>query len=52
MIAGTASRQTTRAINVDGTLKAFRAASAAGARRFVYASSVAAYASTPRTRGR
>ena len=36
-------RETTRAINVDGTLNAFRAAAAAGARRFVYASSVAAY---------
>ena len=37
------SGSTTRAINVDGTLNAFRAAAAAGARRFVYASSVAAY---------
>lgn len=36
-------RETTRAINVEGTLNAFRAAAAAGARRFVYASSVAAY---------
>ena len=35
--------ETTRAINVEGTLNAFRAAAAAGARRFVYASSVAAY---------
>src|SRR3954471_20082115 len=43
MITGTASRQTIRAINVDGTLNAFRAAAAAGAQRFVYASSVAAY---------
>jgi len=43
LITGTASRQTTRQINVDGTLNAFRAAAAAGARRFVYASSVAAY---------
>ncbi len=33
----------TQAINVDGTLNTFRAAAAAGARRFVYASSVAAY---------
>ncbi|HEX6421152.1 MAG TPA: NAD-dependent epimerase/dehydratase family protein [Acidimicrobiales bacterium] len=32
-----------RAVNVDGTLNALRAAAAAGARRFVYASSVAAY---------
>ncbi|HEX2785989.1 MAG TPA: NAD-dependent epimerase/dehydratase family protein [Ilumatobacteraceae bacterium] len=36
-------RETTRAINIDGTVNAFRAAAAAGARRFVYASSVAAY---------
>src|ERR687893_2716806 len=43
MITGTAARADTRAINVDGTLNAFRAAAAAGAERFVYASSVAAY---------
>jgi nucleoside-diphosphate-sugar epimerase len=43
MITGTASGETIRAINVDGTLNAFRAAAAAGAKRFVYASSVAAY---------
>ena len=43
MITGTAGRATIRAINVDGTLNAFRAAAAAGAQRFVYASSVAAY---------
>src|SRR3984885_9451252 len=43
MITGAASRQTIRAINVEGTLNAFRAAAAAGARRFVYASSIAAY---------
>jgi len=36
-------REVTRAVNVDGTLNAFRAAAAAGARRFLYASSVAAY---------
>ena len=36
-------RETTRGINVEGTINAFRAAAAAGARRFVYASSVAAY---------
>ena len=47
LITGNASRQTTRAINVDGTLNAFRAAAAAGARRFVYASSVAAYGFHP-----
>lgn len=43
MITGRAARPAIRAINVDGTLNAFRAAAAAGARRFVYASSVAAY---------
>lgn len=39
----TADEDTARAINVDGTLGAFSAAVEAGARRFVYASSVAAY---------
>ncbi|MGY1603497.1 NAD-dependent epimerase/dehydratase family protein [Geodermatophilus sp. SYSU D00815] len=43
LITGNASRRTTRAINVEGTLNTFRAAAEAGARRFVYASSVAAY---------
>jgi nucleoside-diphosphate-sugar epimerase len=43
MITGNAPRATIRAINVDGTLNTFRAAAGAGARRFVYASSVAAY---------
>ena len=43
LITGNASRETTRAINVDGTLNAFRAAAAAHAQRFVYSSSVAAY---------
>ncbi|WP_460817829.1 NAD-dependent epimerase/dehydratase family protein [Nocardioides korecus] len=37
------SKQVTRAINVEGTLNVFRAAAEAGASRFVYASSVAAY---------
>ena len=37
------NKETTRAINIEGTLNAFRAAAEAGARRFVYASSVAAY---------
>jgi nucleoside-diphosphate-sugar epimerase len=36
-----------RQINIDGTLNAFRAAAAAGATRFVYASSVAAYGFHP-----
>jgi nucleoside-diphosphate-sugar epimerase len=35
--------KTTRAINIEGTLGAYRAARDAGAKRFVYASSVAAY---------
>ena len=43
MITGAASRETIRKINVEGTLNTFRAAAAAGARRFVYASSIAAY---------
>ncbi len=47
MITGTASRETIRAINVEGTLNAFGAAVAAGAKRFVYASSVAAYGFHP-----
>src|SRR3954466_10863579 len=37
MITGNAARQTIRAINVDGTMNAFRAAAQAGAARFVYA---------------
>jgi nucleoside-diphosphate-sugar epimerase len=37
------ARERTRAVNIEGTLNAFRAAVAAGVRRFVYASSVAAY---------
>ncbi len=43
LITGTASRETTRTINVDGTVNAFRAAASEGARRFVFASSAAAY---------
>lgn len=43
MITGAASLKTIQEINVDGTVNAFRAAAAVGARRFVYASSVAAY---------
>jgi nucleoside-diphosphate-sugar epimerase len=43
LVTGNASRRSARAINVDGTLNAFSAAAAAGARRFVHASSVAAY---------
>jgi nucleoside-diphosphate-sugar epimerase len=43
MITGNASRETIRAINVQGTLNTFAAAARAGAKRFVYASSVAAY---------
>ncbi len=47
MITGTASRDTIRDINVQGTLNAFAAAATAGAKRFVYASSVAAYGFHP-----
>ncbi len=43
MITGNADADTIRAINIDGTVNAFRAAREAGAARFVYASSVAAY---------
>src|SRR6201994_1862494 len=47
MITGTADADTIRAINVDGTVNAFRAGREAGAERFVYASSVAAYGFHP-----
>lgn len=47
LITGAASRATSRAINVDGTRNALRAAAAVGARRLVYASSVAAYGFHP-----
>jgi nucleoside-diphosphate-sugar epimerase len=43
MITGAAASHTIREINIGGTLNAFRAARDAGAERFVYASSVAAY---------
>lgn len=43
LVTGTASAEVLRSVNVDGTLNAFRAAAQVGARRFVYASSVAAY---------
>lgn len=43
LITGTAGREVTRDINITGTLNAFRAAAAVGAKRFVYASSIAAY---------
>jgi nucleoside-diphosphate-sugar epimerase len=43
LVMGPSGGVDTRAVNVDGTLNAFRAATAAGASRFVYASSVAAY---------
>lgn len=42
-VTGAASSETIRSVNIDGTLNAFDAAVAVGARRFVYASSVAAY---------
>jgi nucleoside-diphosphate-sugar epimerase len=43
LITGSSTRETARAINIEGTLNAFRAAAAAKAKRFVYASSVSAY---------
>jgi nucleoside-diphosphate-sugar epimerase len=43
LITGNADRETIREINVEGTLNTFEAAAAAGVKRFVYASSVAAY---------
>ncbi|HEX9337290.1 MAG TPA: NAD-dependent epimerase/dehydratase family protein [Pseudonocardiaceae bacterium] len=47
LVMGNASPETIRQINIEGTRNAFRAAAAAGARRFVYASSVAAYGFHP-----
>lgn len=43
LIAGADGSDSARAINVEGTRNAFRAAAAVGARRFVYASSASAY---------
>jgi nucleoside-diphosphate-sugar epimerase len=42
-VMGTTTRATIHATNVEGTLNVLRAAAGAGARRLVYASSVAAY---------
>jgi len=47
LITGTASHDTIRAINVEGSRNVLRAAASAGAARFVYASSVAAYGFHP-----
>ncbi len=47
LVMGAASGKAIRSVNVEGTLNAFRAAAAAGARRFVYASSLAAYGFHP-----
>ena len=47
LVTGIASREVIQSVNVEGTLNAFRAAAAAGARRFVYSSSVAAYGFHP-----
>jgi nucleoside-diphosphate-sugar epimerase len=43
MVTGNAPRDTIREINIEGTVNTFRAAARAKAKRFVYASSVAAY---------
>jgi nucleoside-diphosphate-sugar epimerase len=42
-VTGAAPGETIQSVNIDGTLNAFDAAAAVGARRFVYTSSVAAY---------
>jgi nucleoside-diphosphate-sugar epimerase len=42
-VTGAAPGETIRSVNIDGTLNAFDAAAAAGVRRFVWASSLAAY---------
>jgi nucleoside-diphosphate-sugar epimerase len=42
-VTGAVAGEAIESVNIDGTLNAFDAAAAAGARRFVYASSVAAY---------
>jgi nucleoside-diphosphate-sugar epimerase len=47
MVTGAASVEAIRSINIEGTLNAFRASAIAGARRFVYSSSVAAYGFHP-----
>jgi nucleoside-diphosphate-sugar epimerase len=47
LVTGTAAHGTIRSVNIEGTLNAFRAAATAGARWFVYASSVAAYGFHP-----
>ena len=47
LVTGASARETIRAVNVEGTLNAFRAAAQARARRFVYSSSVAAYGFHP-----
>ena len=47
LVTGAAPGGAIRSVNVEGTLNAFRAAAAAGARRFVYSSSVAAYGFHP-----
>lgn len=49
MITGTTGADALREINIEGTVNAFRAAREAGAARFVYASSVAAYGFHPDT---
>jgi nucleoside-diphosphate-sugar epimerase len=47
LITGATDEATIRAVNVDGTRNVFEAAAAAGVKRFVYASSVAAYGFHP-----
>jgi nucleoside-diphosphate-sugar epimerase len=47
LITGTSRRESIRQVNIEGTRNAFEAAREAGAARFVYASSVAAYGFHP-----
>jgi nucleoside-diphosphate-sugar epimerase len=47
LVTGAASGEAIRSVNLEGTLNSFHAAAQAGASRFVYASSVAAYGFHP-----
>jgi nucleoside-diphosphate-sugar epimerase len=50
LIQPSRSRETTRAVNVDGSRRVFEATAAAGVRSLVYASSVGAYSPGPKDR--
>jgi nucleoside-diphosphate-sugar epimerase len=49
LITGSPKDPATRAVNVEGTVNTFKAAAAAGVKRFVYASSASAYGFAPDT---